>query len=247
MVSKGFKKKRNCFLIVLSLPIFCPLPLHPFMYCQVFPLWIDSHLCPRHSCCHQLHLSAIIMLSKSHSSKTYTVLFKISFTAREVSRWLINTGLKRGIFQPVFLYTAAVLTSWTLVALEDSRCLAYWHQKHRSDCLRGLTQPPLWHLLIWFGRWVLPLAPVLSSTFHLENSVPFPRCKAMEKPIPFIIILNIIVDQTGTDLLGQDYLQQVSSQPCPFTHSPNCILYLFFSRHTGELYATDIHLVMRTR
>lgn len=138
-----------------------------------------------------------------------------------------------------------MLTWWTPVALEDSMYVAYFHQKYRRDCLRRPSQPPCWHLLAWFGSWFLPLAPSVSSTLHLENSAPFPRHKAMEKQIPFIIILNIIVDQTGTDLWGQDYLQQVSSKPCPFTHSPNCILYLFFIRHTGVLYATDIHLVMR--
>lgn len=188
------------------------------------------------------------MLLKSHCWRhlvkcTKNFVFKLTCTARHASRWFINTGLKGGSFQLVsashFCCTQQLCWHHGHLWLWKIQC-SYWHQKNRSECLRGLSQAPHCPPL----AWSLPLAPAFPSTLHLENSAPFPRHKAMEKKIPFFFILDITMDQIHTHLRDQDYLQSPSSKPCPFAHSPKC-MYLFSSRHTGALHTMNIHLVTR--
>lgn len=129
------------------------------------------------------------MLLKSHCWRhlvkcTKNFVFKLTCTARHASRWFINTGLKGGSFQLVsashFCCTQQLCWRHGHLWLWKIRC-SYWHQKNRSECLRGLSQAPHCPPL----AWSLPLAPAFPSTLHLENSAPFPRHKAMEKKIPF--------------------------------------------------------------
>lgn len=78
--------------------------------------------------------------------------------------------------------------------------------------------------------------------FHLENSASFAR---HGKTNTIFFNFKHHYEQIYTDLRGQGYLQPPSSKPCLFAHSPNCILYLFSSRHAGALHTMDRHLVIR--